>query len=198
MAIISCPECGRQVSDKVLKCPQCSHPIANISSQKSEHQNDIDSTAKLTPNKEDKNKFIVNFILIVFSCGLVSAFIITFQMAGYNPFKSNFKSDSPRTDISSTSSPEHLLAGIDKQSKDVSASELVPYTQVLDKLVSKCQESRMALADLSVWTQDELKKKGVAANHLKIMNAVYQSVQPYTTPQRCESSFVLISKIVNK
>jgi hypothetical protein len=29
MAIISCPECGRQVSDKALKCPQCAHPIAN-------------------------------------------------------------------------------------------------------------------------------------------------------------------------
>ena len=30
MAIISCPECGRQVSDKALKCPQCAHPIANV------------------------------------------------------------------------------------------------------------------------------------------------------------------------
>jgi len=29
MAIISCPECGRQVSDKALKCPQCAHSIAN-------------------------------------------------------------------------------------------------------------------------------------------------------------------------
>jgi uncharacterized membrane protein YvbJ len=29
MAIISCPECGRQVSDKALKCPQCAYPIAN-------------------------------------------------------------------------------------------------------------------------------------------------------------------------
>jgi hypothetical protein len=29
MAIISCPECSRQVSDKALKCPQCAHPIAN-------------------------------------------------------------------------------------------------------------------------------------------------------------------------
>jgi hypothetical protein len=29
MAIISCPECGRQVFYKALKCPQCAHPIAN-------------------------------------------------------------------------------------------------------------------------------------------------------------------------
>jgi hypothetical protein len=56
----------------------------------------------------------------------------------------------------------------------------------------------MALADLSSWTQDELKKKGVEVTHLKIMNAVYQSVQPYTTPQKCNSSFALIPIIVNK
>ena len=35
MAIISCPECGRQVSDKVLKCPQCSYPIVNLEKQES-------------------------------------------------------------------------------------------------------------------------------------------------------------------
>jgi len=98
----------------------------------------------------------------------------------------------------SKSSPEYLLAGIDKQSNDVSSDELAPYKASLDLLEPKCLESRMALADLSTWTQDELAKKGVKANHLKIMNAVYQSVQPYTTPQKCNSSFVLISTIVNK
>jgi len=100
MAIISCPECGRQVSDKALKCPQCAHPIANITSQKSEHQNDIVQTGKLISNKEDKTKFIVNLILVLSMCGFGAAIIITFQMAGYNPFKSNFKSDSPKMDIS--------------------------------------------------------------------------------------------------
>ena len=198
MAIISCPECGRQVSDKALKCPQCAHPIANISSQKSERQNDIDPTAKLTPNKEDKNKFIVNFILVVFSCGIVSAFIITFQMAGYNPFKSNFKSDSPRTDMSSTSSPEYLLAGIDKQSKDVSASELVPYTQALDQLTPKCQESRTKLASMSEATREILTKKGAKVTNLQLLNGVYQAVQPYETAQKCASGFAMFATVVNK
>ena len=27
MAIINCPECNAQVSDKATKCPQCGHPI---------------------------------------------------------------------------------------------------------------------------------------------------------------------------
>ncbi|MDB4935040.1 MAG: hypothetical protein JWP87_2012 [Labilithrix sp.] len=28
MALISCPDCGRQVSDKAQACPACAHPIA--------------------------------------------------------------------------------------------------------------------------------------------------------------------------
>ncbi len=28
MALISCPECGRQVSDKAAACPNCAHPIS--------------------------------------------------------------------------------------------------------------------------------------------------------------------------
>ena len=37
MAIISCPECGRQVSDKALKCPQCAYAIGNLEKQESVH-----------------------------------------------------------------------------------------------------------------------------------------------------------------
>ncbi len=28
MALIACPECGREVSDKALACPHCGNPIA--------------------------------------------------------------------------------------------------------------------------------------------------------------------------
>lgn len=28
MALIKCPECGRQISDKANICPNCGHPIA--------------------------------------------------------------------------------------------------------------------------------------------------------------------------
>ena len=27
MALINCPECGTEVSDKADKCPRCAHPI---------------------------------------------------------------------------------------------------------------------------------------------------------------------------
>lgn len=32
MALINCPECGRQVSDKALSCPNCGYPISSVSS----------------------------------------------------------------------------------------------------------------------------------------------------------------------
>lgn len=28
MALIKCPECGREVSDKALSCPNCGYPIS--------------------------------------------------------------------------------------------------------------------------------------------------------------------------
>jgi uncharacterized membrane protein YvbJ len=33
MSLISCPDCGRQVSDSAPTCPQCGKPIALASSQ---------------------------------------------------------------------------------------------------------------------------------------------------------------------
>jgi hypothetical protein len=300
MAIISCPECGRQVSDKALKCPQCAHPIANTNFQREssldhlqllqekiqeklkdlcitvkiisvgnslnikltrpawlrinksptlsqvwiqikpeltqdvlrgfnnllitsnfegditsewERQSDIDSTGKILPNKEEKTALqrwlkllgisVAGAIVLLTTLVILAKWIEASREhqskeTVNNPPRNVQTTSSPSTSSPSTSSPEYLLAGIDKQSKDVSASELAPYTQALDQLESKCQESRMALADLSAWTQDELKKKGVETTHLKIMNAVYQSVKPYTTSQKCNSSFALIPIIVNK
>ena len=221
MAIISCPECGRQVSDKALKCPQCAHPIANPETRDQllppkPLQKEPESIAALMQEWSTQKWLKLLGISITGTIVFIAAIVLLGKGIEASREASRKKelieeqkqlkevvskptySVNPSTNSPSTRSPAYLLAGIDKQSKDVSVSELAAYTQLLDQLAPKCQESRMALADLSAWTQDELKKKGVAANHLKIMNAVYQSVQPYTTRQRCESSFVLISKIVNK
>lgn len=221
MAIISCPECGRQVSDKALKCPQCAHPIANPETRDQllppkPLQKEPESIAALMQEWSTQKWLKLFGISVAGTIVFITASVLFGKGLEASREASRKKelieeqkqlkevvskptySVNPSTNSPSTSSPEYLLAGIDKQSKDVSASELAPYTQALDQLESKCQESRMALADLSAWTQDELKKKGVETTHLKIMNAVYQSVQPYTTPQKCNSSFALIPIIVNK
>jgi uncharacterized membrane protein YvbJ len=31
MALINCPECGTEVSDKADKCPKCAYPIKSVS-----------------------------------------------------------------------------------------------------------------------------------------------------------------------
>jgi hypothetical protein len=34
MALIECPECKKEVSDKAVMCPVCGHPIAEIQANK--------------------------------------------------------------------------------------------------------------------------------------------------------------------
>ena len=36
MALIQCPECGKQVSDKARKCPHCGYPLEDIDFAKEE------------------------------------------------------------------------------------------------------------------------------------------------------------------
>lgn len=33
MALISCPECGKEISDKVTACPHCGYPMVETSPQ---------------------------------------------------------------------------------------------------------------------------------------------------------------------
>jgi hypothetical protein len=56
----------------------------------------------------------------------------------------------------------------------------------------------MLLADMSVKTQELLTQKGASANNLQILNAAYQSVEPYSEPQKCAEAFALIATIVNQ
>ena len=36
MALIKCPECGRQISDKAVSCPQCGYPVTSSTAQVAE------------------------------------------------------------------------------------------------------------------------------------------------------------------
>ncbi len=279
MAIISCPECGRQVSDKALKCPQCNYPIGNLEKQESvplqalqekiqgvvtdgltvkvssvgkslnikltrtpitsvsydqlwlkispqlkkddlqgfsqllisayserditksewDRQNDINSKGGIVPNKKDKKEAIAtNVFVVIFIVGLFTVPAYCSNRPRPVETTSSTSTSSASTSGISTSSPEYLLAGIDKQSQDVSASELAPYTQALDQLETKCQESRMALADMSAATREILIKKGASASNIELLNGVYQAVQSYETPQKCAAGFALFATYVDK
>lgn len=139
---------------------------------------------------------MILLITTIFMLGLGTAFLWTFHSLDYFrfPWEQALK---PRVEIQSNT-PEYLLASIDKQSKDVSASELAPYTQVLDQLFPKCLESRMELANMSSATKEILTRKGVKINNLELLNGVYQAVQAYPTIQSCTSVFSGLATLVNK
>lgn len=40
MALIKCPECGKEISDKARACPNCGYPIAKLNDKDSIPQND--------------------------------------------------------------------------------------------------------------------------------------------------------------
>lgn len=71
MALINCPECGNQVSDRAHQCPNCGYPIENIKSaheiKKSEVvQTDIEEVSlKNTKPKRGKLKTIIIVLVIL-------------------------------------------------------------------------------------------------------------------------------------
>jgi len=46
MALVSCPECNKQISDKAYSCPNCGYPISNFADSKS--TNKIESNKSIT------------------------------------------------------------------------------------------------------------------------------------------------------
>lgn len=92
MALVNCPECRREISDKVKACPHCGYPIENISAS-----NTNDATARTVETtlsqrkdiKVDKSsmkkKLIIIFVLIL----IITAFLIQNANARYNDYIDN-------------------------------------------------------------------------------------------------------------
>ncbi len=60
MALISCPECNHQVSDKALCCPNCGFPINNISNDQDKSKANYDIELVSLSNNANKIKIIGN------------------------------------------------------------------------------------------------------------------------------------------
>lgn len=54
MALINCPECGNDVSDKAESCPKCGHPVSEI--KKENEQRDPDKMAGASQERTRKNE----------------------------------------------------------------------------------------------------------------------------------------------
>ena len=55
MALIKCPECGKEISDKALSCPNCAFPMTEIlkSVDKPTVENDVDVAVGEENNGEE-------------------------------------------------------------------------------------------------------------------------------------------------
>ena len=56
MALINCPECGKEASDKAEKCPNCGYPFANLSNEaEMPGETPKENTEETTREKTEEN-----------------------------------------------------------------------------------------------------------------------------------------------
>lgn len=72
MAIMNCPECGKEISDKAANCPNCGFTLQEERTPLSPQQNITPATR---PKKKKGCLFFILFLVIVF--GAIGAFIAT-------------------------------------------------------------------------------------------------------------------------
>lgn len=70
MALIKCPECGKDISDKASTCPNCGHPI-------SPQQTTVNVT-QVQPEKKEKKKGscltkIIGFVVVIIIIGVIAS-----------------------------------------------------------------------------------------------------------------------------
>ncbi len=74
MALISCPECGKEISDKVKACPHCGYPLLEESQTEAPQKVEVTSV-KLGPKDPVKTKKAAIFltVAIVIIAGIAAA-----------------------------------------------------------------------------------------------------------------------------
>lgn len=76
MALINCSECGKEISDKAITCPNCGYPI-NVESDKL--LNELKKQAIENKKEKEKTKFTV-FLWCAIICSIVCV-ILTFWLS---------------------------------------------------------------------------------------------------------------------
>lgn len=67
MALVKCPECGRDVSSEAASCPNCGHPIKSGASKQKVDYKSMPTyyTGKATKKQKRKNVFLTSFFIIL-------------------------------------------------------------------------------------------------------------------------------------
>lgn len=93
MALIRCPECGKEISDKVTACPHCGYPLAAEAAPAPEIEKSRDEEPeKSSPDEPEapikkrvtkKIAVIVSCICVVLVVGGILAFVLTGNLRAY-------------------------------------------------------------------------------------------------------------------
>lgn len=78
MALVNCPECGKQVSDQATNCPHCGYPLKRVEKEKPKKKVNPDlSKMEVIIERSSKSAFITAALLLV-AVGAFVAFGIFF------------------------------------------------------------------------------------------------------------------------
>ena len=64
MPLISCPECGKEISDKVKACPYCGYPMIEEDNDNSSIPQQVEVTGVKIKNPKTK-RYIITFLILV-------------------------------------------------------------------------------------------------------------------------------------
>lgn len=72
MALINCPECGAEVSDRAPSCPKCGAPIANKTEapQSGDYIPYTDQEVQMMLSKKHSTSHILHLILSIITAGV--------------------------------------------------------------------------------------------------------------------------------
>ena len=74
MALIRCPECNREISDKATACPGCGYPLNSPSQETTEKE-------RLLKEAEEKDKQFIKKAAVVMIIGVVIMLTLIFVLS---------------------------------------------------------------------------------------------------------------------
>ena len=74
MALIRCPECNREISDKAAACPGCGYPLQD-------HTEEVSEKERLLKEAEEKDKQFIKKAAILLTTGVIIMLALIFILS---------------------------------------------------------------------------------------------------------------------
>lgn len=105
MALITCPECGKQVSDKAKTCPGCGYPVK--AKRKQKHDKELSNKGELQQINESRSKNNWWILIVVLGVVFVFAMFFGFLFRGAGEIWKQITTDVSSIDVTVEKSSEN-------------------------------------------------------------------------------------------